>query len=264
VSNAERLLRERLWGGSLAPPDPLLAVNLAQLAESARGTAPPAARRGLAWLEHALVAAARSGRPRVPAARGPVFDRALARVALLDAVRRGAAPELPVDLVSGLDEEGREAAGAVAVAVALRSAPDRWAAAATGDDPAAGGDALDGRRGEWLAASRADLAAALARQVRGAPAPVRRPVARRARALLAPGDPRPAVLAEIEQGLPWWWRLSPQRWLTGPLAAAVAAALAAVVAALVGWWIAIQLRLRRSVFTSFYRLEAEERVRGRA
>lgn len=316
LSNAERLLRDRLWGSELAPPDPLLAVNLAQLLESARDEAPAQALRGLDRQQAALAAAAVAARGRVPAAQREDFDRVLARVALLAAIRGGKPPELPPEATAGLDDEARRTAAAVGAALTLRARPQAWTAAAASGDvraaPAPGGDGPDGGDGEaragdrgaaaaasggrgaggagtprdgagppaaspldaeaaealadrarpWLAASRADLAASLARQVRGAPEPVREEVARVAEALLRPGDPRPAELAEIERGLGFAWRLSPAVLATSGWAAAVAALAAAVVAGLLGAWIALHLRLRRALFTSYYRLEAAERLRG--
>lgn len=306
LSNAERLLRERLWGSDLAPPDPLLAVNLAQLLESARPEAPDEALRGLDRQQAALAEAAAEGRARVPAAQREDFDGALARVALLAAIRGGTAPALPAEATAALDDEDRETVAAVRAALALRARPEAWAeAAASGEVRAASAPSTDGsgsgergsgergsggsgtgssaargeaaavpsvepeaaealaeRAGPWLAASRADLAASLARQVRGAPEPVREEVARTAESLLRPGDPRPPELAEIARGLGVAWRLSPAVLATSGWAAALAALLAALVAGLVGAWIALHLRLRRSLFTSYYRLEAVERLEG--
>lgn len=265
VSNAERLLRERLWG-TAAPPDPLLALNLAQLYESARPLARDEALAPLAAGQAELVAAARAARDRVPETARPEFERALVPLELAAAVTAGRPPAIPEEAAAALGPAERETVEAMRSALRLRAEPAVWVAVVTGEkddeEAAAAIETLGARRRAWRSASRSDFAASLARQVVGGPEELRRDVARRAETLLLPGDERPAALDEIEEGLGLGWRLAPRVLLTSGWAAVLLAALAAAAGGALGWWIATVARLRRSLFTSYYRLEAAERLRG--
>ena len=145
-------------------------------------------------------------------------------------------------------------------AVATRQRPQAWLAVAAGGGR--GAAALGKRAPEWFSASRQDLAASFAERAAGGSFEERLRWIWRAREVLRWGDPAPAELTAAEADLGFWRRLSWLAALSSPLAEL---AFAAVVGALV-WvastWCAIQLGQRRALFTSFYRREAQARLRS--
>jgi hypothetical protein len=260
VSNAERLLRARRWERAEPLSDPRLAVNLAQLMESALPMAPEAAVEPLEEEVSVLTEAAWQARDGISPSRRHAFAPALSRMVLIDAARGGGVRTLPPDLARHLSEEQAAVAAAVAAAAALRADPGAWAEAIRSrpDELLA---PLGEWRGAWLSASRRDLAASVALRGRGAEAEERRKWARRASGLLDTWDEDPEELDQIQEGLGLLWRLPLLRILTSLPAMVLAALLAGSAAWAVGWFLALQLRRRKSLFTSFYRLEARQQLR---
>ncbi len=260
LSNAERLLRERKWEGGQAPPDARLALSLAELLESVLPLAPEAAKPALSAEISEMVAEASRLRKTILPRRRAAYDPALVRMALIDGVRQGVPPELPSEAVGTLAAPQAATAGAVLSALGLRKAPASWLEVVR-DGEAQAVVALGEGRGAWLAAGREDLAASVAVRGKGAETAERKEWARRARSLLRLGDRRPEELAEIEKGLGVAWRFSPTWILTTLPAASVLAGFVAGVAWITGWLLALQLRRRKCLFTSFYRLEALQKLR---
>ena len=260
ISTAERLLEQRRRSGLGEIADARLATNLAELTDSALEVSPPPAREALVAQRRSLVEMAlrqrRSGSPR----QRFDLDRNIARLVLIESVHRGAPPLLADEVASHLDQAQREVVEAVAFAVAARQRPQAWLTLAAGGG--SGAAALGKRTPEWLSASRQDLAASFAERAAGGSFEERLRWIWRAREVLRWGDPAPAELTAAEADLGFWRRLSWLAALSSPLAEL---AFAAVVGALV-WvastWCAIQLGQRRALFTSFYRREAQARLRS--
>lgn len=261
LSNAERILYDLPWGrgpeGIVV--EPWLALNLAQLLESARAVAPDSAEEALESQIHVLIEVARRRREDVGPAQAPDFHSALTRMALLDAVRSGDIEPLPNVVLAELNETEREVALAVTAAVETRTLPKRGLAIAIGEaDSGFGrGDAT------WRRAAREDLAATLALAGIGGEKTDRRVWARRARSVLRLGDEVPPELEAVEADLGFGWNIPSyvRSVLTHPVVAFAAALLAAFLGFFVGRYLGEELRRRRSLFTSYYRLEAEE-MRG--
>ncbi len=261
VSNAERLLKQRRTSGLGPLEDPRLACNLAQLMESALPGSPPPVQGALLAEQRALVGLALGEGGRLAATQRPAFHRGLGRLLLLDAVRRGEPPSLPSGLAADLGADERDLAAALAYGLELRGEPSRWLQVATdGGDGAA--EALGRREGAWRAAARRDLAAALVRQVADRPRSERAEGAWRAAGVLAPGDVKPAELVELEKGLGLRRRFSPRALATTPAARGLLTALAGLGVWVPLAWLALQLRRRHELMTSFYRLEARRKLKG--
>ncbi|MEM1204335.1 MAG: hypothetical protein AAGN66_13975 [Acidobacteriota bacterium] len=260
LSNAEVLLRDRRANGQGPPEDSRLSLNLASLALQAESLIED----GEVELEQALwrqvevltVAAGASALP-----EDPKVAAALGRLRLLVAGRNGdALPRDAASLRTRWNDPQRGAADAAEAAVFARSGSDGLAAALSGEVP----DPLGKRSAAWLEALRRDAAGAVAAgALSEADAGLRAREARRARRLLADAE-APRALGELEATLPWGPRLKQMASVAGrSLPSRLAAALA--VAALV--WLAVrrvalELRFRKALWTSFYRLEALGR-RGR-
>lgn len=245
LSKAERLLRF-LRGEPLG--DARLAANLATLTRTLSEDAPEETRTHLRKLGDDLLAAAVAGREQGG------LGKTLARLLLHAAVDASAAPELPGDVVAELDSSGQEAVRRVAAALALRADADAFLGRLRGDDAEVrlelGGDAA-----AWLRAGRRDVARSLA--LRGAEAPEERRGwwAKRARGVLGEDDEAPKELLALEGDA------GPEQ-PSGADATLVAVFVAAV-AWLAGAWSARQLAAYSDLRTSFYRLEARRRLRGR-
>lgn len=259
LSNAERLLEQRRESSAEEIGNVRLAYNLAALMESALPASPPPAREALRRRKNALLAVAFAGRAGVLPRQRPALALGLARLELLEAVRSGTFKAPPEELLSDLDGRQTEVVKALEVALAQRRDAEKWLAHV--DAPGAViRQALGQRTAAWLAASRRDFSATLALAAAGQP-PEKRPWwARWARGVLEPPDRKPAELAALEKEIGFWWRVSPNRLLTSPPAAAMLAALAGALTWIAGTWLAVQLARRRDLVTSFYRLEARARL----
>jgi hypothetical protein len=281
VSNAEALLKE-----NATPTLAALNFNLAQLmveavpvvqdslAVIARGEAtasfptenPPAIPADAAGIVAALereavrlMSAAEAqweGREAVEAASAPV---AVVRMQILKAVLAGTPLKLPGRLEI-LSEEQRAAARAVQTSRELWSAPETWLPEVLAGEEGKIREALGERAPAWTSAARQSGAAALARQAALAEGATREELTDAARLVLRSGDPRPEALTALEKG-------SGIAALLGrggaQTVAAVLALLAALLVAAVGYGLSLQRRAQRALFTSFYRLEALQRVRRR-
>lgn len=267
VSNAERLLRQRRLSGLGPLEDPRLAGNLAQLMESALpipiAPRPQEVRDALLTATHPLAATALDGAARLPATQRPILHQGVGRLLLTEATYRNAMPVLPAPLVADLEPAQRAVAEALAFVLPLRQDPARWLQVVRGNaEDAALAAALGERDKAWRATSRQDLAAAVARQVATATREAQREGLWRARGLLAPGDPKPDALTALEKQLGVGGRLRPAVLITSPFARFLFTLLVAAIVWLLGAWLALQLRRRRELLTSFYRLEAQARLRG--
>ena len=266
LSNAERLLRDRRFSQFGAFANPYLALTLVQLVGQANTLElAPMAQGALQRERASLVESALAHRSTVDERRRPAFDQALARASLLVAATMSRPLSLPTDVLANLGDEPRSVADAVSAALAVRVDPDRRIAAATAaSDQAAAmlgpaNEELGRRRDPWLAALRSDVAGHVASGAWAREDPDG--AARLARRLLRPGDPRPQALDTLSSSLGfgararlWWagWR-GVGRWLL--------AAAAGLLVWIVGRWWGGQWRLRQSLFTSFYRREAQARLR---
>lgn len=258
LSNAEKLLRDLRQQGRLSG-NARLALNLAQLLEGEVATSPPEARDALLAQEAALVALAGKERAQVSGGQRPAFDAAFTRLALLEAGRKRAAPPpVPEALLGGLSSGERQGLDRALFALERRRDPVAWARLATLGADAEVRERLGKEHRPWLAALREDAAAAVARAAAGLDDPERRRLTREAGALLRPGDSTPLELTELRGSFGWaFWAGSVLRSALGALLAAL---LAAALAGLSAYWLAIQLRFRRELFTSFYRTEARQRL----
>ena len=262
LSNAERLLRDRRRERRGYPQNARLAINLAGLLESAVERTPPEALAALLQQQLELLAVANGHRAQIPAGtEQKTFDRALVRLKLLAAARQPQPLQTPPDAIAALDPAQKKSAELVQAAQVLRGEPASWARLAVGGDDA-GETAqlgLGPRRAPWLSALRQDLAAALARRADGLEIEEQRKVEQLASALLQMDDPRPPELAELRKRL--GWRTQLEGWLHSLWGALLVALLAAGLAWYILHWLAVQLQLRRELFSSFYRIEAEQRLR---
>lgn len=251
VSESERLLRS-LRGKPLQ--DAPLAANLASLTSSLSQEGPDDVRALLRTLADDLLTAAVSGREDARPREQRRLRRAVARLILHAAVDGSIVPELPTDVAAELDASERESARRVTAALALRTDSDALLSRLGGDDAEVrlelGGDAS-----AWLSAARRDVARSLAVRGDEAPEEERSWWAKRARGVLGAEDEAPAELLALEGDA----GADPP---PGAEASAVAV-LAAAVAWLAGAWGARQLASFSDLRTSFYRLEARRRLRGR-
>lgn len=257
LSNAERLLRERIKDGELDPPQSAhLSLNLAQLYEwiEREGLAPVPALAALRQQEHLLIRAALANREQIAEADLPTFDRTYARLALATASREGSPPELPEALRNHLTPEQRSGADAITRAIDLRRDPLAWAKLALRNE--GDGAFLGAQRDEWRRTSRRDISAEFARRA-GQVEPAEKALWRgRASAVLALGDGPPPELAG-GGGLD----VHLVRKLLGTGTGAwVAALVSALLAWIMGKWLARELRRRADLFTSFYAWDYERKI----
>lgn len=260
LSNAEKLLRDLRQQGRL-PGNARLALNLAQLMEGEVAASPPEARDALLAQEAALLAQAAKGRSQVADAQRPAFDAAFTRLALLEAGRRRTAPPpVPETLRQGLASEKQQALDRALFALERRREPAAWARLVTEGADAPLRERLGKEHRPWMSALREDAAAAVARAAAGLDDPERRRLTREAGALLRAGDSTPGDLAELRRSFGWvFWAGSVLR---SALGAILTALVAATFAGLFAYWLALQLRFRRELFTSFYRTEARQRLKS--
>lgn len=267
VSNAERVLR----AGRIESFDPRLCVTLAQavgaaiedlgpvfeagqklvidsqpLAQSAEDL-----RQALEQQRDKLIECARDGVQRLPDSDQLRANQALARLVLVGAIRRGRSGD---DVTAGLaDESAKNSAQAVQVSLQRRiDLPTLLSAVASPPEE------LGPRADNWHRAAALDAAASLGLYGQGLGGRDRASAAQKARAYLEAGDSAPTELAALEA------RLGPWRVLTAyPL---VFKGLFAMAAALFIWYltklVVLQLRAYSEQFTSFYRIEAQARLRS--
>jgi hypothetical protein len=264
LSNAERLLRERLVEGEGYPEDGRLALNLAQLMESAWGLAPEAARTTLGEQIDALTEIAGKNRGDIPEKEIEGFDRGLARLILLGFSRRGALAEIPESVLQHLKPEHQAMIDRLTAALQYHDKPAAWAAVAAGeseDEELA--TALGPAVGAWRSAARQDLSDSLARLGLATDSrEAQRDRARQAEAILDLKDARPETLDALEKDFGWWWRFEPRQLLDSARGAALVGIVLGGVLGLIAYWFCLQLRQRKELFTSFYRREVEQRLRS--
>ena len=259
LSNSERIVRELPWrrGADAVHITPWLALTLSQVAERARRTVP---REGLATLDalnEVLTRVAHCEAAVVPEVLRAAYTRALTGATLRSGIRDGRALET-IAGDSALDSAEQQLSRAVHAALSLRTQPEQWARTVL-DAPDSLQAALgDGYR-DWLSASRRDLSAALASHAVGADPAQYGVWAKRSRTILGLNN-APLELRQLEARIGWWARIPGRQWLVHPVALAVAAVL---FAHSLGTWIALQLRFRRALFTSFYRLEVKEHMKAK-
>lgn len=257
LSNAERLLRERIKDGELDPPQSAhLSLNLAQLYEwiEREGLAPAPALAALRQQEHLLIRAALANREQIAETDRPTLDRTYARLALAAASREGSSPELPEAVRNHLMPEQKSSAEAITRAIDLRRDPLAWAKLALRNE--GDGSFLGAQRDAWRLASRRDIAAEFARRA-GQVDPAEKALWRgRASSVLALGDGAPPELVG-GGGLD----IHLVRKLLGTGTGAwVAALLSALLAWITGRWLARELRRRADLFTSFYAWDYERKI----
>lgn len=263
LSNAERLMHAVSANKRPMPQHPQLSLNLAQLMQSALDMSPQEARESLLDQRDQLTEAAWNAAGGVDPTQAQEHALALTRLDLLRASRRGIEPRIGDSQLRQLTRDQRELAQGMVAALHARREPTSWLQAALGDSD---GElrGLGSRLGEWKSASRQDLAIALAKEANRTSGEEAKDRARAARAVLHASDPKPEVVEEAEKAYLGTW----ERWLGGPSTggSVAAGALSLALGALGfwgGWWFSFQLRLRREIFTSFYRLEALARLRER-
>lgn len=245
VSNTERLLRPIKDSLRTLETSPWLAVNLAQVLDSASVEVSPELAPALLDQRDALAQVA--ARSLQASSEQTDLARPLARLLLLRGIRTG-----DTTGISALPRrlEAREDSAARAVLLALRWRHDADSLEAR-LQPGATADSLGVPDSAWLAAARLDLSSQLARIGQNRPAGEQITWVKRAHAVLQ-GDSVPLALQQLASNR------SParlaQRW---PLLAALVVA-AAVFAPL--WCLAWILRRRRALWVSYYRWEARERL----
>jgi hypothetical protein len=264
LSNAERLLRERLVEGEGYPEDNRLALNLAQLMESAWEMAPDEARRTLGEQIGELTEIAGKNRVDLPAKQIDDFDRGLTRLILFGASRSASLPQIPDVVREHLAPEQQEVIDRLTAALRYREKPAAWAAVAAGETADSElTTALGPQVGAWRSVSRQDLADSLARLGLATDSQeARRDHARQAEALLDLKDARPEKLNELEKDFGWWWRFEPRQLLDSARGAALIGGIVGAFLAVLAYWFCLQLRLRKELFTSFYRAEVEQRLQS--
>jgi hypothetical protein len=259
ISNAEKILRNRLRETHKYPDNPYLALTLAQLVESAVEASPPEALGALVQQRSGLLQAAMDGKSKIAA--GPdrqTFDLALARLLLIEASRTRQAPDLQ-DVKAALSPEYQRTADLVSLALSRRQDSKSWAERAAGvGDPELQGK-LGARYEPWLGACRHDAAVALALYAGGQGVEEQRRLARLATRILRAGDSTPEELERLQASLGWRERLLSL--VRSPVGSIVSAFVLALITAVLAYWFCLQLKLRRELFLSFYREETLQRLR---
>jgi len=260
ISNAERLLRDRLRARADGyPKSARLGLTVASLMESAVERTPPEALPALLRQERELLRIARTERDEVGPAQYAAFDRGLARLLVVTASRDGREADLDEQIAASLSPEQGSAIALVRLAQSRRKDPAVWAALALEGPDQEVVEKLGKRIEAWRAASRSDLAAAVARLGIGEDKVTQRRLLDTADAILELRDTVPPELSALRDQVGISWRI----WslLRSRIGAWLFAAGIAFVAWLLGVWLALQLRLRKELFTSFYRSEVEQRLR---
>lgn len=183
---------------------------------------------------------------------------AIVRMKMLQAILTGEPLSVPRGLLAGLSQEQRETVTAVTASRELWSDPLAWLPEALAGEEDETRAILGGRAGPWLSAARQTGAAELARRAARVEGPEQENLVQAARLVLRSGDPVPATLAAMKggSGLVAWLGRGGARTV-----AAILALLAAAVVGFAGYWLSLQRRAQRALFTSFYRLEAVELLR---
>jgi len=257
ISDAERLLRERLMNGQGLPRDPHLSLNLALLMDSVAEVCPTLAVRTLMEQRDGLAHSARAGRRQVPPRQRQMFDRGLARLEFIEASRRGRRIQVGWSDLA-LPPEQQEAFAAVEATLQVRSNLRDWAKVILEGGENDFRDKLGRRRIAWLAASRQDLTTLLAGLAANRQESERRDILRLARNFRKSGDPQIAGLSELDNVFDFTFDTPAMK---GWPKALVSAVLAGVIAWLFTTWLTLQIRDYQETATSFYRLEIEERLR---
>ncbi len=246
ISNAERLLREQ--GVSL--DNARLALNLAQLMQSAEPVAPAVALPAL-LLQESL-----SARSHLGSREKAAFNRGLSRLALIAGAHLGRPTALAQQALASLPAEQRRVADQAVAAQALRADSDTVLTLLTSGGTE-GLEKLEKGARPWLVALRQDAAAGI---VAGGSEEVDDLKARllAARAVLA-GVPAPDAVREAEKQLGLVWTLL--RIFRSRLGVLLLSASVGAVVWLPLAWLTLILRRRRELMTSFYRLEVEHRLK---
>ncbi len=250
ASNVERLARDRRENG-LGPPDHArLALSMARVMAEGDSLLPPhsEARKAL-WREiEANAAVTEQSR------QGSIFVPALVRLELLSQVAG-------FPFKTGLTlPEAQGLRLAVQRAVAVRSDPELRGKVLQGqsiDLEALGSvDGLDAWRTSLRLDSATDLAkAGLTLETGADPVNLVQLTDH-----LVGDDAPPAEVVELRDSLSWGDRF--RLLLRGPVAHWIFACLAGLATFVFSWWLGLQALMHKHLFTSFYRLEAEARLRG--
>ncbi len=268
ISNAERILR---WNPA-SPNDARLSYNLAALLDSALPHTPDAARASLLQRRDDLHQAALDLRDQLQAGERAELVVGLLRLDLLRAARQSRQPDALLLDAATLTSAQQRTADQLLAALARRIHPEQLAstftqAGRTDASHTQVGVELGERATDWLAALRWDTASTL-----GQIGLDRREELDSAQLLtyaqtgyaLLDGQTAPPALAEL-RGLVDDWR----RWLLPDsvrLAWQILATVLALAVFLLLWrelhWIAVLLRRRKALLTSFYRLEADAQRRA--
>lgn len=255
LSNVERLARDRREVKLGPPKNDRLALTMAHvMAQADRFLETPSdlpeAREAL-WREVAVFVGTLESKN-----GADDYAPALVRLELLSHVAG-----FPFESRATLDsKEAKEVREAVRTASRLRLDDSSRRALLTGEsvdlDPirSAGFDA-----GEWQRVLRRDSAVAVARAAldpNTGSDPVKQVLVARE---LAQGE-IPAEVSELEASLGWWEKT--RLLLAGQVARVVIALVAGIVVFAILWWWALQMRMHKMLFTSFYRLEAQARLKG--
>jgi len=260
ISNAERLLKQRRQSGTGELTNARLAYNLAALTESAVAESPPEARQALLDQERSLLKVAYDRRQTISPRQLPELDQGLVRLTLAEAVRTGRLKSLPDEVTAHLTAAQQDVARALGFALVKRRQPEALLPVATGNDDEGARHALGGRAAAWLGAARRDLAASLA--LRGSEVPREEKLwwVWWARDILTPEDAKPDELVALEKELGFLWRLKPRNLLRAGAVPPLFAALVGILVWALSYWVTLQLRQRRDLLTSFYRIEAKNRL----
>lgn len=258
ISNAERILR---WN-SASPNDARLSYNLAALLDSALLYTPDAARPSLLQRRDDLHRTASSLQDQLPLAERAQLVVGLLRLDLLRAARQSRQPDTSLPDAATLTPAQQRTADHLLAALTRRIDPEQLASTFTEAGRTQVGERLDERATDWLAALRWDTASTL-----GQIGLDRREELDSAQLLtyaqtgyaLLDGQRAPPALAELRSLVDDWrsWLLPDSVRLAWQI---LATALALTIFLLL-WrelhWIAVLLRRRQALLTSFYRLEAE-------
>ncbi len=254
LSKTERLFRDYLRTGDGPPGDPRLCLTMAEVMAEAEHLVDLEIREILWRHITELLDHAASRRSQLPGEQIVALEVGIARLRLLAAIRDR-------DDLSGLNSDGLGAhrnLTITAIRLATTSRTDR----ATRDAILSGSpeatatlhEQLADRAGDWQAALRKDAAEALAiAGLHETTASQRRAHLWIARSLLG-NEATPEALEDLEASLGAWQ--DAYLWFFTPWGRSLSAAIAGILAGIaLGWWV-VQIRLRKALFTSFYRLEA--------
>jgi hypothetical protein len=254
VSNGERLLRELTWQrnrDSLQVPA-WLAVNLAQLLDSARTETRPDVAEALVYQRDVMLAEAERSAADARGEQHQDLALALARLQLLRGIDGRGGFAVSPWILSRLDTEQAAVVQAVSRAASWRHDPEVLEAALSSGVIA---DSLGVHEPHaWMAAARRDLSRYYARRAAGAAPKDRGAWERRARKVLA-GDTAPPELRDLEAS----WNVLELLQRNPPFAFVLGMAVALPLMAYLAWL----LNRRKAVWVSYYRQEAREQARRR-